>query len=50
MSSIAMTTTIRSCLTSPTPANYPTVCLRCAEALDAIDFPPYTASSPQQTT
>jgi isoleucyl-tRNA synthetase len=22
-------------------ANYPTVCLRCAEALDAIDFPPY---------
>jgi isoleucyl-tRNA synthetase len=23
--------------------NYPTVCLRCAEALDAIDFPPYTA-------
>jgi len=20
---------------------YPTVCLRCAEALDAIDFPPY---------
>jgi isoleucyl-tRNA synthetase len=24
---------------------YPTVCLRCAEALDAIDFPPYTAAS-----
>ena len=24
---------------------YPTVCLRCAEALDAIDFPPYTATS-----
>jgi len=24
-------------------ANYPTVCLRCAEALDAIDFPPYPA-------
>jgi len=24
---------------------YPTVCLRCAEALDAIDFPPYPASS-----
>jgi len=24
--------------------NYPTVCLRCAEALDAIDFPPYTAT------
>jgi isoleucyl-tRNA synthetase len=22
---------------------YPTVCLRCAEALDAIDFPPYPA-------
>jgi isoleucyl-tRNA synthetase len=26
-------------------ANYPTVCLRCAEALDAIDFPPYVAAS-----
>jgi isoleucyl-tRNA synthetase len=26
-------------------ANYPTVCLRCAEALDAIDFPPYPALS-----
>jgi isoleucyl-tRNA synthetase len=25
--------------------NYPTVCLRCAEALDAIDFAPYTAPS-----
>jgi isoleucyl-tRNA synthetase len=24
---------------------YPTVCLRCAEALDAIDFPPYATSS-----
>jgi isoleucyl-tRNA synthetase len=24
---------------------YPTVCLRCAEALDAIDFPPYPATS-----
>ncbi|MGA1983293.1 MAG: isoleucine--tRNA ligase [Acidobacteriaceae bacterium] len=23
---------------------YPTVCLRCAEALDAIDFPPYRAA------
>jgi isoleucyl-tRNA synthetase len=23
--------------------NYPTVCLRCAEALDAIGYPPYTA-------
>ena len=27
-------------------ANYPTVCLRCAEALDAIDFPPYTHPAP----
>ena len=26
-------------------AKYPTVCLRCAEALDAIDFPPYAATS-----
>ena len=26
-------------------ANYPTVCLRCAEALDAIDFPPYPAQA-----
>jgi isoleucyl-tRNA synthetase len=25
-------------------ANYPTVCLRCAEALDAIDFAPYAAA------
>ncbi len=24
---------------------YPTVCLRCADALDAINYPPYTASS-----
>jgi isoleucyl-tRNA synthetase len=23
-------------------ARYPTVCLRCADALDAIQFPPYT--------
>jgi isoleucyl-tRNA synthetase len=23
---------------------YPTVCLRCAEALDAIDFPPYATT------
>jgi isoleucyl-tRNA synthetase len=28
-------------------ANYPTVCLRCAEALDAIDFPPYPATPAQ---
>ncbi len=27
---------------------FPTVCLRCAEALDAIDFAPYTAESPAQ--
>jgi isoleucyl-tRNA synthetase len=27
-------------------ADYPTVCLRCAEALDAIDFPPYAAAPP----
>jgi isoleucyl-tRNA synthetase len=26
-------------------SNYPTVCLRCAEALDAIDFPPYAATN-----
>ena len=26
-------------------ARYPTVCLRCAEALDAIDFPAYAATS-----
>jgi isoleucyl-tRNA synthetase len=25
--------------------NYPTVCLRCAEALDAIDFPPYVTTN-----
>ncbi|HEY0163727.1 MAG TPA: class I tRNA ligase family protein, partial [Edaphobacter sp.] len=25
-------------------ANYPTVCLRCAEALDAIEYPAYTAA------
>ncbi len=25
-------------------ANYPTVCLRCADALQAINFPPYTVS------
>ncbi len=31
-------------------SNYPTVCLRCAEALDAIDFPPYAATIAQQTT
>jgi isoleucyl-tRNA synthetase len=24
---------------------YPTVCLRCADALQAINYPPYTASS-----
>jgi isoleucyl-tRNA synthetase len=24
---------------------YPTVCLRCAQALDAIDFPPYPATT-----
>ena len=29
-------------------ARYPTVCLRCAEALDAIGYPPYTASSPTE--
>ena len=26
-------------------SKYPTVCLRCAEALDAIDFPPYSATA-----
>jgi isoleucyl-tRNA synthetase len=26
-------------------ANFPTVCLRCAEALDAIDFPPYASTT-----
>ncbi|MBB5315893.1 isoleucyl-tRNA synthetase [Edaphobacter lichenicola] len=30
-------------------ANYPTVCLRCAEALEAIHFPPYDAP-PSNTT
>jgi len=25
--------------------NYPTVCLRCAQALDAIDFAPYASTS-----
>jgi isoleucyl-tRNA synthetase len=29
-------------------ARYPTVCLRCAEALDAIGYPPYAASSPTE--
>jgi isoleucyl-tRNA synthetase len=29
-------------------ACYPTVCLRCAEALGAIRYPPYTASSPTE--
>jgi isoleucyl-tRNA synthetase len=29
-------------------AKYPTVCLRCAEALAAIDFAPYTAPAPVQ--
>jgi isoleucyl-tRNA synthetase len=28
-------------------ASYPTVCLRCAEALDAIHFPPYTLTEGQ---
>ncbi len=27
--------------------NYPTVCLRCADALQAINFPPYTVTEPQ---
>jgi isoleucyl-tRNA synthetase len=27
---------------------YPTVCLRCAEALDAIDFPAYAATSTKE--
>jgi isoleucyl-tRNA synthetase len=31
-------------------AKYPTVCLRCAEALTAIDFAPYTAPAPVQVT
>ncbi|MEO6982434.1 MAG: class I tRNA ligase family protein, partial [Edaphobacter sp.] len=30
-------------------ANYPTVCLRCAEALEAIQFAPYTAASASET-
>jgi isoleucyl-tRNA synthetase len=30
--------------------NYPTVCLRCAEALNAIDFPAYTTNNQQPTT
>jgi isoleucyl-tRNA synthetase len=30
-------------------ANYPTVCLRCADALKAIDFPSYTASPSKRT-
>lgn len=29
-------------------ARFPTVCLRCAEALDAIGYPPYTASNPTE--
>ncbi len=29
--------------------NYPTVCLRCAEALDAIDFPAYEKPTPAET-
>ncbi|RZU43546.1 isoleucine--tRNA ligase [Edaphobacter modestus] len=29
-------------------AKYPTVCLRCADALDAIGYPPYAASSPTE--
>jgi isoleucyl-tRNA synthetase len=29
---------------------YPTVCLRCADALTAIDFAPYTAPAPVQAT
>jgi len=31
-------------------AKYPTVCLRCADALAAIDFAPYTAPAPVQAT
>ncbi|HXC94666.1 MAG TPA: isoleucine--tRNA ligase [Edaphobacter sp.] len=27
--------------------NYPTVCLRCADALHAVNFPPYTSMEPQ---
>ncbi|MDE1176321.1 MAG: isoleucine--tRNA ligase [Edaphobacter sp.] len=29
-------------------ARFPTVCLRCAEALDAIGYPPYAASTPTE--
>jgi isoleucyl-tRNA synthetase len=29
-------------------SRYPTVCLRCAEALDAIGYPPYAASTPTE--
>jgi isoleucyl-tRNA synthetase len=29
-------------------SRFPTVCLRCAEALDAIGYPPYTATSPTE--
>ncbi|HTH54390.1 MAG TPA: class I tRNA ligase family protein, partial [Edaphobacter sp.] len=29
-------------------AKYPTVCLRCADALDAIGYPPYAAPSPTE--
>jgi isoleucyl-tRNA synthetase len=29
-------------------ARFPTVCLRCADALDAIGYPPYAASSPTE--
>ena len=29
-------------MTSANESEYPSVCLRCAEALDTIDFPPYT--------
>jgi isoleucyl-tRNA synthetase len=31
-------------------ASYPTVCLRCANALEAIDFAPYTAPAPTPAT
>jgi isoleucyl-tRNA synthetase len=31
-------------------AKFPTVCLRCADALAAIDFAPYTAPAPVQAT
>jgi isoleucyl-tRNA synthetase len=29
---------------------YPTVCLRCAEALEAISFPPYPAPTATEAT